>query len=326
MPIKGLTDNDRFPIIGDIRKGAPKPVNGNQPGKDLTYFRYVPVEGEEAAAAAFYSAYGDEPREVNVFLPFDDIDRNFDAWLEKHTASALQCRGDGENVVMWRDDSGTMQHTPKPCPGNCDGCKATGRLRVIIPELRRLASVVVHTTAVWDIHELSGNLTALLNTEGRLTGIPLVLKRRPRQISTPRGNGKRVRQTKWLLSIEAAPRYVDERLLAMEAEASPGGTPALPSGNEAEAAEPEEAEGEFYDYDEADAEIEVKLLQTAMDYTTAKGTRLGDCTPEQLNKLLDWATANEGGETAEIAAYVPVLLDYLEAVAAQDAPQEDLPF
>ena len=57
MPIKGLTDGgDRFPVIGDVRKGAPK-TEANKPGKDLTYFRYVPVEGEASAAEAFDGAY-----------------------------------------------------------------------------------------------------------------------------------------------------------------------------------------------------------------------------------------------------------------------------
>ena len=64
MPIVGLTDQKRpsFPKIGDIRKGAEK--GKNQPGKDLTYFRYVPIEGEEEAAQAFGARYRDQPREV----------------------------------------------------------------------------------------------------------------------------------------------------------------------------------------------------------------------------------------------------------------------
>ena len=43
------------------------------------------------AAAKFAEVYGDEPREVNILLPFDDIERNFEAFMERHTAGALQC-------------------------------------------------------------------------------------------------------------------------------------------------------------------------------------------------------------------------------------------
>ena len=227
MPIPGLRDQQAlsFPKIGDIRKGSKKQENG-QMGKDLTYFRYAPIEGEELAEAAFHEVYGDEPREINAFLPFDEINRNLEAYMELHTAGALQCRGDieGDKCFMWRDKaSGEMQHIPKDCPMPiCKGCKETGRLKIIIPELRRLAYVTVHTTSKWDVIELTRNLGALRKLTGNgLKGIPLVLKRRPRIVSTPRPGGKRVRQEKWLLSIEADQRWVEAQLCAMEIAALP---------------------------------------------------------------------------------------------------------
>jgi len=183
MPIKGFTDQGfvSFPKIGDIRKGAEK--EPNKPGADLTYFRAVFPEDEGGAAATFARVYGDEPREVNVLLPFDEIERCWETWQEEHTAGALQHRCDGETCVMWRGEDGEMQFTPKPCPG---GCVPQGRLKVIVPELRRLAYLVVHTTSVWDIHEITANLNALKGlTRNGIKGIPLVLKRRPRKISTP---------------------------------------------------------------------------------------------------------------------------------------------
>ena len=227
MPIKGLTDRGMptFPQIGSIRKGARK-TQKNRPGADLTYFRYVPLEGEEQAAELFAQVYGDEPREINVFLPFDEIERNFETWMERHTAGALHCRGDGESAVLWRDEKGTMHHEPKKCPSPyCEGCKETGRLKIIIPELRRLAYVVVHTTSKWDIVELTANLEAIRRLTGNgLKGIPLVLKRRPRSISTPVGKKTdRVRREKWLLSLEADPRWVQAQIAAMELAALPAG-------------------------------------------------------------------------------------------------------
>lgn len=224
MPIKGLTDRraPTFPKIGDIRKGAKK-TREDRPGKDLDYFRYAPLEGEEAAAAKFHEVYGDKPREINILLPFDELDRNFEAYMERHTAGALQCRGDSWTTSLWRDKEGVMQHTSKQCPDKpCEGCKETGRLKVIIPELRRLAFVTVHTTSMWDIIELTENLRALKSMTGNgLRGIPLVLKRRPRMISTPRAGGKRVRQEKWMLSIEADQSWVEAQLEAMRIQALP---------------------------------------------------------------------------------------------------------
>jgi len=228
MPIPGLRDQQAlsFPKIGDIRKGAKKLPNG-QMGPDLTYFRYAPIEGEELAETTFHEVYGDEPREINVFLPFDEISRNFEAYMERHTASALQCRGDieGGKCFMWRDKTtGEMQHTPKDCPTPiCKGCKETGRLKIIIPELRRLAYIVVHTTSKWDIIELTRNLGALRELANNgLRGIPLILKRRPRMVSTPWKGGKRARREKWLLSIEAAQEWVEAQLAAAATAALPG--------------------------------------------------------------------------------------------------------
>ena len=228
MPIPGLRDERAlsFPKIGDIRKGAKKLPNG-QMGPDLTYFRYAPIEKEELAEATFHEVYGDEPREIKVFLPFDEIGRNFEVYMERHTAGALQCRGDieGGKCFMWRDKAtGEMQRTPKDCPTPiCKGCKETGRLKVIIPELRRLAYIVVHTTSKWDIIELTRNLGALRElADNGLRGIPLILKRRPRMVSTPWKNGKRARRVKWLLSIEAAQEWVEAQLTAAATAALPG--------------------------------------------------------------------------------------------------------
>jgi len=250
MPIKGLTDRRElaFPKIGDIRKGAAK-TDERRPGKDLTYFRYVPVEGEEEAAAKFAELYGDEPREIDVMLPFAEVDRNFEAWQEEYTAGALQHRCDGETCVLWRDDAGELHHEPKPCPG---GCRPVGRLKVVVYGLRRLAYVVAHTTSKWDIVELTENLEALSRLTGNgVNGIPLVLKRRPRKVSTPSSNGKRARREKWMLSIEADPEWVDAQIAHMKLLSTPGVTdvPAL-------AATVDEVTGELLDDDEIEGEYD----------------------------------------------------------------------
>jgi hypothetical protein len=97
-----------------------------------------------------------------------------------------------------------------------DRCKPVGRLQVIIPELRRLAYVMALTTSIHDIKNLSQQLTALELSNGSLRGIPLILRRTAVEISMPGGDGKRVRREKWMLSIEAAPRWVGLQLEAME--------------------------------------------------------------------------------------------------------------
>lgn len=253
MAIKGLTDRAAsFPQIGILRKGAPKPERG--PGRDLKYFRFD--TDDQDAASAFRTVYGDEPTSIRVYLPFASAAENFEAWQEHWTAGALQHRCDGETCVLWLNGQRYSQQAV-PCPHRAlskderDRCKPTGRLKVVIPELRRLAYVTVLTGSIHDIIALTEQLTALEQLRGNLRGIPMILRRTPREISMPSSNGKRARIEKWLISIEAAPSWVDLQLQAQERAALPGGAapqPLLP------APAADTSSGEVWPDDEAEAE------------------------------------------------------------------------
>lgn len=225
MPILGMTDRGAsFPRIGELRKGAPKSTNS--PGRDLNYFRFTSQSDD--VLNQFSSVYGDEPKEVHCFLPYATTDENFEAWIEEWGAGSLKWRGNGQTLVIWQKSDGTYSQEPKPQPAN--GGKQVGRLKVILPALGRLAYVVALTTSTNDIVELHANLTAYEALRGDLRGIPFILSRVPRMISTPSKDG-RVRREKWLLHIEAAPEWVQAQLSVMERDALPGGALALPSGD-----------------------------------------------------------------------------------------------
>jgi hypothetical protein len=214
-----------FPEIGRIRKGAPK--EPDRPGKDLTYFRVEFDEREKVASAAFRSVYGDTPSELNVLLPFNSVDENFEAWREVYVQGGLVHRCDGERI--WYEinpaDGQSVVTNGDPIR-TCDhkiGCSPSGRLKVLIPELQRLAFLTVLTGSFHDCMNISRQLLAILQINGQLAGVPLILRRRPVQISTPSGpDGKRVRRLKSLLSIEADPNWVKRKLIAMQHAALPG--------------------------------------------------------------------------------------------------------
>lgn len=219
MPIIGLTDKQpELPRIGILRKGGKK-TSETRPGPDLDYFRFVADDDE--TAMAFANTYGLQPRQVNVFLPFPSIEQNWEAWKEDWKASALQHRCDGVTCVLWLTPRGTYSTEPRPCPG---GCKQVGRLKVIIPELARYAIVTVLTTGKWDVMNLDASLKALdqIKSSPTLQGIPLVIRRVEREISTPRDGGKRARVRKWLLQIEARSHWTALQLAATERAALPG--------------------------------------------------------------------------------------------------------
>lgn len=243
MAIIGLTDRGAaFPRIGILRKGAPKPEQGNRPGSDLRdHFRFDTDNTE--AAAAFTAAYGDKPNDIEIMFAYRTAAENFDAWQEHHSAGALKHRCDGQTCVLHLLADGSYSHEPIPCPSialrakdaKIDKkhlCRPVGRLKVIIPALKRMAYVLVATTSINDILELQGNLEAAEAMRGDLRGIRFILSRRARKVSTPGDNGTRRRMEKWLLSIEPAPDWVRLQLSAVQQAALPTPALALPAAGE----------------------------------------------------------------------------------------------
>lgn len=222
MGIRGITDKGvKLPVLGTLRKGAPKPDRG--PGKDLDYWRFDTED--PTAKALFEQVYGTEPRTIRVVLPYNTIDENWQAWKEEWSSSSLKHRCDGETCVLHQLPNGTYSTAPVPCPGNC---KQAGYLTVILPELQRFAAVTVLTTSIHDIMQLQGNLETLA-LNGTVRGIPLMLSRVPKEISVPnldkngnplkdqKGQPKpRARRVKWLVQLEPQPKWLDIFLTGSE--------------------------------------------------------------------------------------------------------------
>lgn len=218
MPIIGLTDRGAsFPRIGELRKGGEKPKTGNKPGTDLQHFRFTSQHAD--VVQKFVAAYGQMPASINVYLPFATAVENFEAWIEMWGAGSLKWRGNGETLVIWQKPDGTYSTQPKPQPE--EGGKQVGRLKVIIPELQRLAYVVSLTTSLHDISTMSQTLNAYEALRGDLRGIPFVLSRVPVMVSTPTEEGPRVRREKWLWHLEAQPAWVQAQLSVMQRQALP---------------------------------------------------------------------------------------------------------
>jgi hypothetical protein len=314
MPIKGLSDRgESFPQIGTIRKGAKK--TDSAPGKDLTYFRIELDEKEEDARNKILDAYGAEPQEIRIVFPFAEVWRCFDSWLEAYTAGRMVARSDGEKFIYklnaqtnavevlngdpfvpyqelvgyYTDRNGKQQPIL---------CRPVGRLKVVIPELRRLVYLVVLTGSKHDIGNISAQLEALSRiNNGSIMGVPMILKRRPKPISCPKPDGTRVRYIKWMLSVEADPRWVEAKMLALDAGAMPDvKLLSNPPEIEEEGTEEDLKETEFDHPSEEiregeiqDGEIEepgLMSLESAENETGSDGKRYGDCTDKELQGKL----------------------------------------
>lgn len=277
MPIKGLTDRGlAFPEIGQIRKGAKK--GENRPGADLTHFRVEFDEQEKKSAELFRKIYGNEPQAIRIVLPFNEIERMWDAWYEAYTAGRLVARSDGEFIMYQLDNDGEikvkngfdMNGNRVPFPenkiagkdyrGNPVKFKPSGRLKVIVPELSRAAYLTVMTTSMHDIANISDQLSAFKQlNNGQIAGIPLILRRKPKAISMPKSDSDqtRVRRIKWLLSIEADPEWVKAKLSEVKALATPQIENALMLGDgELEHIDPAEVELDEDDTDDFSIPVE----------------------------------------------------------------------
>lgn len=94
--------------------------------------------------------------------------------------------------------------------------KPVGRLRVTLYELKRLGYMLLPTTSMNDIISLggpdSGELGAIRAFSSSLglpfAGIPLILRRKPKDITYTDASGKQNRMKRWLVHIEADPEFV----------------------------------------------------------------------------------------------------------------------
>ena len=100
MGIYGVTNRaaleERFPVIGKLRKGGPK--QNNQFGKDLEYFRFT--SDNDAVVKAFRQAYGDQPDTLDVYFPNSNYEAVFQSARELFGQNHLlkeQC--DGMNIL-----------------------------------------------------------------------------------------------------------------------------------------------------------------------------------------------------------------------------------
>lgn len=195
MGIKGLTDRRaRLPVIGYLRKGAPR-QDGQRP-RDLDHFRFT--SDDPIVTAEFAALYGEEPHEITALLPYHNLEECFEAWYEEWRGSVLVHRCDGESCVVWLDAAtNTYRHDPRPCPdaGKPDEerrCRPRGRLSVLVHGLWRFGVVVVLTGSRRDIDTISRVLRVCQRwAGGSLQGIPLRLRRRVERYSYSDPRSKR---------------------------------------------------------------------------------------------------------------------------------------
>ena len=186
------------------------------------------------------------PTELNVYFPFDEVDRVFPSYMHLWATSALRCRGDGEHI-LYAINPTTGRVTVKDgvvqeaftedkrdfqpgevlaCPGlernlytKCAHCKPNAMLVIMLRDVPRLAYYQISTTSIHNIIDLTDQLEYVreqvrkLTGEPRIAGVPFILRRVEKTISAPKtdrqGNQTgRQRVKKYFLELEIEPEWI----------------------------------------------------------------------------------------------------------------------
>lgn len=239
MPIKRLTDSNAgsMPCLGRLRKGDIKQEGSDRPGKDLTHFRIDFAEPYAHLLPVWESLYTSKPeRFEGIYLLGETVQSVFPSWMEEYNASGVLLRRcDGETQVRHFDPTeGRHSDSPVKCATPACKCTEYGRLKLIFQDFMIAAGVVGYIGLVLgsynEIKETHEYLSGLQNMTGApLNSIPFIIGRAPRKISVPtKDPGKRIKTTKSLVYLYAAPDKMTELMMSKHAQITAGDHEALP--------------------------------------------------------------------------------------------------
>jgi hypothetical protein len=235
MPILGITQQRAggtgLPRIAKVHKGGPKIERKNAKnetylsvGEDLEYFRVEFAEGYEFLSADFAQMYGAEPRELPVMFNNDTVDQVLDAWYEdwdSHGTMLHRCDG-AVQAVCYNKSTGYFEHN-RACVTPACKCKKTARLELIMLGFMEatgiLGTITFETHSDQDIRTLYARLSSYQAMLGSLRGVPMILRRAPREIGAPKTKrnpqsgeqvrtGERVKITRSLVDLLVDPGFV----------------------------------------------------------------------------------------------------------------------
>ncbi len=243
MPIKGLTEKNKMPVLGNVALGE---MATNEAGKtyptELDYFKLRPKTADEEYAQhlidQFHELFGNEPKRIEVAFPVGNEKIIIPQWRMRWSGRGLQCKGDGETAVcmnkefttdleiIGEDESGLPQVRcdGETCPYTESGkCSKQATLNILIPKLEGLGVWLVRTGSRVSIENLNGCLRFIQLAAGRFHMIPLWLERRPQEITHTDKDGKQTKRTHHVLHLSMAinmeqlqKRALDESLVLAE--------------------------------------------------------------------------------------------------------------
>lgn len=184
--IKGLTDGPvRLPRAGVIRLGEKKVgKSGAEYPSKTSYFNL-----EDAPLVA--ELYGEQPTELDIVFPTNDVDAVFDVAYVAYGKSGWKCRGNGVEAYD-REAGESIKCLGEECPRYGKECKRLARLQFVLYKVPgSLGVYTISTGSVNSILNIQGALEMLQGiTSGNIAWIPLKLVMDEAEVSYKDDSGK----------------------------------------------------------------------------------------------------------------------------------------
>ncbi len=186
--------------IGKIkigRKSTKTTASGHRLPEKIDHFEIVGLmrnEQGDLPLDPIMQTLGASPRELNIFLLYNDITLNFPTRYNAYKGGKCICRGDGQKAITIMGDE--IECNPEICPTYNDtpkGCKLSGILSCVLADAPMLGGVYkFRTTSFYSVRSILSSLMYISTlTGGILSMIPLKLTVTPMQV-TPKGQTQTV--------------------------------------------------------------------------------------------------------------------------------------
>jgi len=164
--------------------------------------KHKDAQGNFIPDAAIMKAIGQDAKEIDVCLLYNDPTLNFYTRYNEYKGGKRMCSGDGEHAT--KEDGSKLICDPDTCATfKAKKCKANGILSVVLPDAPRLGGVYkFRTTSFNSIRSILSSMFFLQSlTGGILANIPLKLTVSPQSVNPV---GSPTAQTIYVVNLEYA--------------------------------------------------------------------------------------------------------------------------
>jgi hypothetical protein len=184
--IKGISDKRRLPRLGKIRLGIKKV--SKKTGKEY------PAEAPHfVCPPEVKRVYGEKPTELDIVFPVENPEVFFPQSYKAYGSDQrLKCKGDGETAIRLNPETGELEERDCPCEWLEENkCSLRGHLMVLLPRVSMGGVYQIDTGSYNNIVNINSYIDYLKALVGRVSLIPLKLRRVEQVVNSPEGKARK---------------------------------------------------------------------------------------------------------------------------------------